>query len=303
MIILSTSSVSESSISAFVFVRHAFWLISICKINHHTDIERSLCLPVWFCFYQLCLWSVSYTATLFITLVLIFIDMEHSLCLPVWFGFYQLRLSSVSYTATLFITLVLIFIDMEHTIFLLLWFWFYQVGLYCAQSVIHLLYLSLWNWFLFISNIHSVCQFDFAFINLVCFVFSQLYSYPIYHFGIDIYWYQTFYFSAGMILLLSTWFVLCSVSYTATLFITLELIFINIEHSLCLPVWFCFYQLGLCCVQSVIQLPYLSLWYWYLLISNILFFCWYDFAFINLVSAVLNQFYSYSIYHFGIDIY
>ena len=28
-----------------------------------------------------------------------FIDMEHSLCLPVYFGFYQLALSSVSYTA------------------------------------------------------------------------------------------------------------------------------------------------------------------------------------------------------------
>ena len=93
------------------------------------------------------------------------------------------------------------------------------------------------------------------------FVFSQLYSYSIYHFEIDIYWYRTFYFSAGIIFLLSTWFVLCSVSYTATLFIPLKLIFINIEHSLCLPVWFCFYQLGLCCVQSVIQLPYLSLCY------------------------------------------
>ena len=101
-----------------------------------------------------------------------------------------------------------------------------------------------------ISNIHFVCRYDFAFINSLSpysiyhfgidiywhgtftlsagmmlllstwFLFSQLYSYTIYHFGIDIYWYRTFYFSAGMILLLSTWFVLCSVSYTATLFTT-----------------------------------------------------------------------------------
>ena len=162
------------------------------------------------------------------------------LLLSTWFV-----LCSVSYTSTLFITFVLTFIDIEHSIFLLVWFCFYQLGLYCAQSVIQLLYLSLWNWYWLISNIHFVCQFDFAFINLVCVVFSQLYSYPIYHFGIDIYWYQTFYFSPGMILLLSTWFVLCSISSTATLFITLELIFINIEHSLCLPVWFCFHQLSL----------------------------------------------------------
>ena len=176
MIILSTSSVSESSIFAFVFVRHAFWLISICKINHHTDIERSLCLPVWFCFYQLCLCSVSYTATLFITLVLIFIDMEHSLCLPVWFGFYQLCLWSVSYTATLFITLVLIFIDMEHSLCLPVWFCFYQLGLCCFQSVIQLTYLSLWYWYLLILNILFFCWYDFAFIILVCTVLSQLYS-------------------------------------------------------------------------------------------------------------------------------
>ena len=168
-------------------------------------------------------------------------------------------LCSVSYTATLFITLLLIFIDIEHSLCLPVWFFFYQLGLCCAQSVIQLLYLSLWNWYLLISNIHFVCQFDFAFINLVCAVFSQLYSYPIYHFGIDIYWYRTFYFSAGMIFLLSTWFVLCSVSYTATLFIPLKLIFINIEHSLCLPVWFFFDQLGLCSVSYTATLFIITL--------------------------------------------
>ena len=261
--------------------------------------------------------SVSYTATLFITLVLIFIDIKLSLCLPVWFCFYQLCLCSVSYTATLFITLVLILIDIEHSMFLLVWFCFYQLGLYCAQSVIQLLYLSLWNWYFLISNIHFVCQFDFAFIKLVCAVFSQLYSYPIYHFGIDIdryrtftlsackllilstwfvfsqlysysvyhfginiFLYRTFTLSAGMIFLLSTWFVfsqlysysiyhfgidiflyqmftlpasmilfyqlgLCSVSCTATVNITMVLIFIDIECSFCLPVWFCFHQLSL----------------------------------------------------------
>ena len=34
----STSSVSESSIFSFVFVRHSYWLISIYKMNYHTDI-------------------------------------------------------------------------------------------------------------------------------------------------------------------------------------------------------------------------------------------------------------------------
>ena len=195
-----------------------------------------LLLSTWF---VLC--SVSYTVALFFTLVLIFIDIEHSLCLSVWFCFYQLGLCSVSYTATLFITLVLIFIDIEHSLCLLVWFCFYQLGLcsviqllyfslwywylliwnihfvcrydfafinlVCVQSVTQLLYLSLWYWYLLISNIHFVCWYDFAFVNLVCTVFSQLYSCSIFHFGIDIYWYGTFTLSAGMILLLSTWFV------------------------------------------------------------------------------------------------
>ena len=72
-------------------------------------------------------------ATLFITLVLIFIDIEHILCLPVWFSFYQLGLCSVSYTATLFITLVLIVIDIQHSLCLPVWFCFYQLGLCCVQ--------------------------------------------------------------------------------------------------------------------------------------------------------------------------
>ena len=29
---------SESSIFTFVFVRHSYWLISIYKMNYHTDI-------------------------------------------------------------------------------------------------------------------------------------------------------------------------------------------------------------------------------------------------------------------------
>ena len=115
--------------------------------------------------------SVSYTATLFITLVLTFVDIKHSLCLAddmilllsTWFV-----LCSVSYTATLFITLVLIFIDIEHSIFLLVWFCVYQLGLFFAQSVIQPPYLSLWYWYLLISNIHFVCLFDFSFINIVC---------------------------------------------------------------------------------------------------------------------------------------
>ena len=157
MIISSTSSESESSIFAFVFVRNAFWLISICKINYHTDFERSLCLPVWFCFYQLGLCSVSYsTATLFITLVLIFIDIEHSLCLPVWICFYHLGSCSVSYTSTLFITLVLIFIDIQHSLCLPVWFCFYQLVLCCVQSVMQIRFLSLCYWHLLISNIHFV---------------------------------------------------------------------------------------------------------------------------------------------------
>ena len=131
MIISSTSSVSESSIFAFLFVRQSFWLISICKIHYHTDIERSLCLPVCFWFYQLSLCCVQSV-----------IQLPY---LSLWYWY--LLISNIHFVCL---------------------YDFVLINLVCVQSVIQLLNLSLWYWYLLISNVHFVCQYDFDFNDLVC---------------------------------------------------------------------------------------------------------------------------------------
>ena len=133
------------------------------------------------------------------------------------------------------------------------------------------------------------------------FVFNQLYSYSIYHFGINIYWYRAFTLSASMIFLLSTWFVLSQLYSYSIYHFGIDIYLISNVHFLC-QYDFDFINL-VSVLQSVIQLLYLSLWYWYLLAWNIHFVCWYDFSFINMVCVHSESVIQLPYYHFGIDIY